>query len=143
METTDGRGGASWSRTGAACRGREPCQELEALGTLSCRAAVGHCARRLFGVWNLLGLFSPRSCAQPCVPLGRRRLDGHLRPGRPHVLRSGAVEWPRSYPEGAAVRARERRGQSWRGREGVLLLSRLHADTLVHEGPLQISTGRV
>jgi hypothetical protein len=36
-------------------------------------------------------------------------------------------------PQGAAVRPHQQRGQPRRGREGVLLLPRLHADALVHE----------
>ena len=92
---------------------------------------------------RLLGLFSARSCAQPRLPLGRRRAARHLRPRRPPVLCAGALERPRSHPEGAAVRACRAGGQSRRGREGVLLLPRLHAHALLHEGALQISAGGV
>ena len=35
------------------------------------------------------------------------------------------------------------RGQPRRGRQGVLLLPRLHADALLHEGALQVPAGRV
>ena len=47
----------------------------------------------------------------------------------------------RSDPQGAALRPHRSRGQSRRGRQGVLLLPRLHADALVHEGALQVSAG--
>ncbi len=46
-----------------------------------------------------------------------------------------------SHHQGAAVRADQQRGQSRRGREGVLLLPRQHADAFVHEVPLQVSAG--
>ena len=42
-----------------------------------------------------------------------------------------------------AVRADQQRGQSRRGREGVLLLPRQHADALLHEVSLQVSAGRL
>ena len=46
-------------------------------------------------------------------------------------------------PEGAAVRADQQRGQPRRGRQGVLLLPRQHADALVHEVPVQVPAGGV
>ena len=54
-----------------------------------------------------------------------------------------AVERRRPDPEGADVRADQRRGQPRRGREGVLLLPRRHADELVPEVPLPLSARRV
>ena len=47
------------------------------------------------------------------------------------------------YPERAPLRPHRRRGKPRRGREGVLLLSRLHADALVHADALQVSAGGV
>ena len=70
-------------------------------------------------------------------------LGGHLRPASADLLRPGAVERPRSDPQGAALRPDRQRRQSRRGREGVLLLSRQHADAFVHEVPLQVPAGRV
>ena len=58
-------------------------------------------------------------------------------------LRPRDVERPRSDSEGAAVRADRQRRQSRRGREGVLLLPRQHADALLHEVSLQVSAGGV
>ena len=42
-----------------------------------------------------------------------------------------------------AVRPDQQRGQSRRGRQGVLLLPRQHADALLHEVSLQVSAGRL
>ena len=46
-------------------------------------------------------------------------------------------------PEGAALRPDRHRGQPRRGRQGVLLLPRLDADALLHEGALQVPAARV
>ena len=70
-------------------------------------------------------------------------LARHLRPPPVHLLRAGALERTRSDPQGAALRPDRPAGQPRRGREGVLLLPRQHADALVHEGALQVSAGRV
>ena len=43
--------------------------------------------------------------------------------------------------QGAPLRPDRTRGQPRRGREGVLLLPRLHADAFLHEGALQVSAG--
>ena len=59
------------------------------------------------------------------------------------VLRAGAVERPRSDPEGARLRAHRQPGQSRRGREGVLLLPRRHALAQLDALSLQVSAGRV
>ena len=74
---------------------------------------------------------------------GEDGLAGISRPPPVRLLRARAVERPGPDPEGATLRPDRHRGQSRRGREGVLLLSRLHADALLHEGPLQVSAGRV
>ena len=59
------------------------------------------------------------------------------------VLRARAVERPRPDPQGAAVRPHQPRGQPRRGRQGVLLLPRRHADPLVPALPLQVPAGGV
>ena len=69
-------------------------------------------------------------------------LARHLRPPSAHLLCARAVERAGSDPQGAPVRTDRHRGQPRRGREGVLLLPRQHADALVHEGPLQVSAAR-
>ena len=61
----------------------------------------------------------------------------------PALLRARAVERPRPDPQGTAVRPDRPRGQSRRRRQGVLLLSRLDADALLHEGAVQVSAGGV
>src|SRR5205809_3951339 len=61
----------------AAHRRRSTHKELEALGAVFIRTAMGHCARRLFAVRKLLGLFPARSRAEPRVSLGRRRIVRH------------------------------------------------------------------
>src|SRR5256885_12269253 len=61
-------------------RGREPLEKLEALGALPGGAPVGDGARGLFAGRGELGLFHARSCAQPRLPLGRGRADGHHGP---------------------------------------------------------------
>ena len=66
---------------------------------------------------------------------------GDLRSPSGAVPRAGAVERARSDPQGAAVRPHRQRGQPRRGRQGVLLLPRLHADPLVHADALQVSAG--
>ena len=87
------------------------------------------------------GTTSARSRAKPRLSLGRGRAPGHLRSRVPPLFRARALERARSDPQGAAVRPHRPRGQSRRGREGVLLLSRLDADAFVHEGALQVSAG--
>ena len=46
---------------------------------------------------------------------------------------AGAVERRRPDPQGADVRPHQQRGQSRRGRQGVLVLPRQHPDALLHE----------
>ena len=65
------------------------------------------------------------------LQVGRGRHRRLLRRPPAAVLRHRAVERRRPDPEGADVRADQRRGQPRRGREGVLLLPRRHADELV------------
>ena len=90
-----------------------------------------------------LGLLLPRPVAFPRLPLGRRRPRRHLRRQAAALFRGRALEREGRHPEGAAVRPHQQRGQSRRGRQGVLLLRRQHADALVHEVPVQVSAARV
>ena len=80
-----------------------------------------------------LGLLPARPRAVD-APIGGTRTAsaGISRPAPAHLLRPRAVERARSDPEGAAVRPDRQRGQPRRGRQGVLLLPRHHADALVH-----------
>ena len=59
------------------------------------------------------------------------------------LLRARALERQGPDPQGAPVRPDQQRGQPRRGRQGVLLLPRLHADALLHEVPLQVPAGGV
>ena len=136
-----------------ADRGRRRCASarreiaegpLEALGAVPGRAAVGHRARGLLARRRRVGLLPARSRAQPRLPLGR---------GRPRSASATITSclcfalalWNGAGPdpEGAPVRADRARGQSRRGRQGVLLLPRRDADPLLHAGALQVPAARV
>ena len=88
--------------------------------------------------WELL---PPRPRALARLPLERGRALRHLRSAPARLLRALPVEPAGPDPEGAALRPQQRRGQSRRGRQGVLLLPRQRADPLVHEGALQVPAG--
>ena len=90
-----------------------------------------------------LGLLHPRPGPLARLSLGRGRPGRHLRRPAAALLRAGPVERQRPDPQGAAVRPDQQRGQPRRGRQGVLLLPRQHADALVHEVPLQVPAGGV
>jgi hypothetical protein len=87
------------------------------------------------------GTTSPRPGPFACLPLGRRRPGGISDDSAAPLLRAGAVERQGPHPQGAPVRPDQQRGQPRRGREGVLLLPRQHADPLLHEVPVQVSPG--
>ena len=90
--------------------------------------------------WNY---FTPRSGPLACLSLGRGWSRRVQRRPPASVLFVGPVERQGSDPQGAAVRPDQQRGQSRRGRQGILLLPRCDADPLVYEVPLQISADRV
>src|SRR5215470_15949918 len=77
------------------------------------------------------------------LPLGRGWHRGALRRPAVPVLRGRAVERRRPDPQGADVRVDRQRGQSRRGRQGVLLLPRQRAEPRVHEVPVQVSAACV
>ena len=116
---------------------------LATLGAVPERAPVGNRARGLQRERRRLELLHARPGALARLSLGRGRARGPLRRQAAAVFRAGAVERRRSDPEGAAVRAHQQRGQSRRGREGVLLLSRLDADAFLPEVSLQVSAARL
>ena len=112
-------------------------------GRISPSASGAPCARttrRTATAWELLPA-RPRALAR--LPLGRGRPPRHLRQPPAPLLRPRAVERARPHPEGAAVRPHRPRGQPRRGRQGVLLLPRLHAHPLLHAGALQVPAGGV
>ena len=102
---------------------------------------MGHGARGLQRRRQRLGLLQPRSGPLARLSLGRGRPGRHLRRPAAALLRAGPVEWQGPDPQGTPVRADQQRKQSRRGRQGVLLLPRQHADPFVHEVPLQVSAG--
>src|SRR5271166_1143818 len=114
-------------------------RELEAVGTLSLRAGVGNRARRLQPRRRGLGLSLPRSGALAGLSLERRRSRRRQRRSAASLLCPGSVERPRSHPEGARLRIDRRAGQPRRGREGILLLPRRHADPQSAALSLQVS----
>ena len=114
---------------------------LATVGAVPQRAAVGDGARGLQPGRRRVGVLHPRSRAIARLSLGRGRARRLLRPEAATVFRAGALEREGPDSEGAAVRLEQRRGEPRRGREGVLLLSRFHADPLVHEVALQVPAG--
>ena len=111
----------------------EPQRALETLGTVPQRARLGHGPRGLQRRRRRLAILPARPRPLARLPLERGRPRRHLRPPSAHLLRARAVERPRPDPQGAALRPDRPAGQPRRGRQGVLLLSRQHADALLHE----------
>ena len=140
MARTERRGRHRAEAAERRARSRHPVEEM---GTLPQRAAVGHGPRGLQRRRQRLGLLLPRPVPLARLPLGRGRPRRHLRRQAAAVLCAGAVERARPDPEGAPVRADQQRGQPRRGRQGVLLLHRQHADALVHEVSVQVSAAGV
>ena len=104
---------------------------------------MGHGARGLQPPRYGLGVLPPRSRPLARVPLGRRRSGRHLGQPPAALLRRGALERAGLHPQGAPLRPDRQRGQSRRGRQGVLLLPRLHADAFLHEVAVQVPAGGV
>ena len=104
---------------------------------------MGHRPRGLLRGRRRVGVLHPRPGPLARLPLGRGRHRRHLGRPRPAVLRARAVERRRPDPQGAAVRPDQRGGQPRRGRQGVLLLRRRHADPRVRALPLQVPAGGV
>ena len=116
---------------------------VEGVGPVPQRAPVGHGPRGLQRGRRRLELLHPRPGALARLPLGRGRDRRDLRRAPAAVPGAGAVERRRPDPQGADVRPHQRRGQPRRGRQGVLVLPRQHADALLHEVPVQVPAARV
>ncbi len=116
---------------------------MEEMGTLSEREAMGDGSRGLQRGRQRLELLHPRPGALARLQMGRGRSRRNLRRQATAVFRAGAVERARPDPEGATLRTHQQRGQPRRGREGVLLLRRQHADAFVHEVSVQVPAARV
>jgi hypothetical protein len=104
---------------------------------------MGNRSRGLQPSRHGLGILPAPSRAVAGVPVGRGRDRRNHRQPRTALPRPDALERARPYPEGASLRSQRQRGKSRRGREGVLLLPRLDADSLLHEVPLQVPSGGV
>ena len=142
LRAAAGGGQAVTPRDRAPQRGAGAHGPLEAVGALPERAAVGHRARGLQPRTATPGSTS-RTTTRARAPIAGARTAS---PASPTTTSASASRWAfwngrDPDPEGAAVRPHRRRGQPRRGRQGVLLLPRLHADALLHEVPLQVSAG--
>ena len=89
------------------------------------------------------GITSPTTSRVPGRIAGAKTGSADLRRQAAALLRAGAVERARPDPEGTPVRPDQQRRQPWRGRKGVLLLHRQHADPFVHEVPVQVPAAGV
>ena len=134
----DGRRGTRAARRGArwSCR-------LVRLGSVPGRTAVGHGARGLLRRWRRLAITFPhdqaRSRAYRWGEDGMLGIcDDHASP----VLWRWRCGMARPDRQGTPLRTGQQRGQSRRGRQGVLLLSRRHADALLSESAVQVSAAR-
>src|SRR5271166_1038518 len=101
-----------------------PRNPLEAVGALSQRAPVGNRQGGLQRERRRLGLLFSRSGALARLSLGRGWGRWLQRRQAAFVLCPCSVEWQGSDTQGAYVRPDQRRGEPWRGREGILLLHR-------------------
>ena len=90
-----------------------------------------------------LGLFSPRPRPQPRLPLERGWPGGRQQPLPEPLPGCRPVERARPHPQGAALWPDRLGGQSRRGCQRSLLLSRQHAHPLLYEDALQVPPGRV
>ena len=116
---------------------------MAGLGAVPERAPVGHGSRGLQRQRRRVVVLQPRPGAVPRLPVGRGRPRRHQRRQAAALPGARAVERARPDPEGAAVRADERRGQPRRGRQGVLLLRRQPADAQLPALALQVPASRV
>src|SRR5271165_368944 len=71
--------GVTTYERGTSAPARRPSQEekLETVGSIPCRASMGHRPRRLFGRRRPLGLLSARPSPKPRLPLGGGWSAGH------------------------------------------------------------------
>jgi hypothetical protein len=104
---------------------------------------MGHGSRGLQSLRHRLGLLPPRPRPLARLSLERRRPRRHQRSPPAHLLCAVDVERPRRHSQGTPLRLDRQRGEPRRGRQGVLLLSRLDADALLHAVAVQVSAARV
>src|SRR4029453_11816804 len=130
---------ARWA--GAVARRRSAPRALASRGTLSLRAPVGDGPRGLQSRRQGLAVLPSRPRALTGLSLGRGWAGRHLGQPPASLFRARVVERARPHPQGAPLRTDRPGGQPRRGRQGVLLLPRLHADALLHEVSLQVPAG--
>ena len=87
-----------------------------------------------------LDLFPTRARAFQSLPMGRRRPFGHLRSSGTSLFLHGPLERTGCHSKGAALWTNRSWRQSRRRRQRMLLPSRQHSYSLVHESFVQISS---
>src|SRR6266567_969278 len=102
---------------------------------------MGYGSRGLQWHRRSVGLLPPRPRALARISLERRWYRRDKRSPTEFVFRSRALERAGPDSERTIVWTDGHRSQPRRRREGVLLLSRQHAYTLIHEVPLQVPPG--
>ena len=123
---------------------RDDLSPLAALGPVRVRSRVGHGARGLQRRRRRLGVPAARAGAHARPTAGARTASPASATATSSSCFAPAFWNGRDpHPEGAALRRDAVRGQPRRGREGILLPPRQHADALVHEAALQVSAGGV
>ena len=128
----------------ATHRGRATAAQLEALGALPGRAAVGHGARGLLRGRRPAGT-TFRTTTPAAAPTAGARTACSGICDRQCRLCFALALWNGQdpHPQGAPVRPDRPRGQPRRGRQGVLLLPRLDADAFLLQGAVQVSAAGV
>ena len=103
-------------------------------GARTCPSASGgRCARTTSADGDAWNSFTHDQARSRAYRWGEDGIAGVSRRAPAAVPRARAVERRGPDPQGAHLRAHQQRGQPRRGREGVLVLPRLHAHALVHE----------
>ena len=110
-------------------------------GRTSPSASGARCARTTRPTATAWDYFPHDHARSRAYRWGEDGLARDLRRPPAPLLRARALERARPDPQGAPVRPHRARGQPRRGRQGVLLLPRRHADPLLHEGALQVPAG--
>ena len=113
------------------------------MGALPRRARVEHRARGLQRQRRCLVVVPARPRSLPGLPLERGWARRDLRRAADPVPRVRFLERPRSDPEGTHLRPHGARGQSRRGREGVLVVPGLDAHAFVDALALRVSPARL
>ena len=122
------RGTSLNCRAPEAGRQPGPPSRLEELGAVRRRARLGDRPRGLQPRRRRLELLPPRPRPEPGLSLERGRPGRLLQPLPEPLPGPRPLERARPDPQGAPLRPVQRGGEPRRGRQGVLLLPRRHAD---------------